>query len=67
MRKITSVLTALAMSVGVVSTGTVPGYAAPLVPPSIETSSNIQKVDEDARVIRRFPRYGNREWRGDRG
>lgn len=67
MRKLTSVLTALAMSVGVISTGAVPVYAAPLVPPSIETSNNIQKVNEDARVLRRYPRYGNREWRGDRG
>ena len=60
MRKLTSVLAALAMSVSTMSAGTVPGYSAPLALLSVETPSNIQLVNEDNRVLRRMPRY-NRE------
>ncbi len=73
MNKLTSILTAAAMSVGVMSAGTVPGYSAPFLPLSVESPSNIQRVDEDNRAGR--PRYwppanyhrGDGGYRGDRG
>lgn len=67
MKKLTSILTAVAMSVGMMSTGAIPGYAAPLVPLSVEAPSNIQLVDEGNRVLRRFYRGDRGGWRGNRG
>lgn len=77
MNKLTSILTAAAMSVGVMSAGTIPGYSAPLGPVSVDMPSMIQTVNEDNRVMRspylppknyhRNRGGDNRAWRSDRG
>ena len=77
MKKLTSILTAMAMSVGMLSAGAVPAISAPLAPVAIETSNaNVQTV-RDRRTIfyNKHQQYmsrgdrwrGDRHWRGDRG
>ncbi|MEP7454891.1 BA14K family protein [Phyllobacterium sp. SB3] len=71
MKKLTSILTAMAMSVGMLSAGAVPATSAPLAPISIETGTpNVQTVRDRGRHWRHGGDRGwrgNRHWRGDRG
>ncbi|MHC1548659.1 BA14K family protein [Phyllobacterium sp. K27] len=69
MKKLTSILTAMAMSVGMLSAGAAPAAAAPIAPVAIETgTSNLQTVRDHRRHWRGGHRArGDRHWRGHRG
>jgi hypothetical protein len=69
MKRLTSILTAMAMTIGMMSAGVMPASSAPLTPLVLDTSNaNVQTVRDHRRWRggNRHWRGGNRHWRGDR-